>query len=90
MVLFYLSRFIELLAQLLIFAISARVILTWLRVVPRGLLFTLFVETTEPILGPLRRVVPPVGGVLDISPLVAFFLIVLIRNILLSVFTAGL
>jgi YggT family protein len=32
------------------------------------------VRTTEPLLGPLRRMIPPLG-MFDISPLVAFFII---------------
>ncbi len=31
---------------------------------------------TEPVLGPLRRVIPPLGGIgLDLSPMVAFLVI---------------
>ena len=29
---------------------------------------------TEPVFGPIRRVIPPIGG-LDLSPLIAFFII---------------
>jgi YggT family protein len=32
------------------------------------------VNTTEPLLGPLRRMVPPVGT-FDISPIVAFIIV---------------
>lgn len=84
MVTVYFVEFISLLTQLLIFAIFARVILSWLRVPPRGIFFTLFVETTEPILRPIRRLVPPVGGVLDISPLLAFVLLDIFRSIFLA------
>lgn len=35
----------------------------------------------EPIYGPIRRILPPVGG-LDLAPLVAFFAIVAIRIVL--------
>lgn len=81
----YFVKFVSILSQLLMFALAARVILTWLRVVPRGLSFTLFVETTEPILRPIRSAIPPVGGVLDISPIIAGFLIVLIRDLVISI-----
>lgn len=80
----YLSGFISVFFQLIIFAIFARVVLTWLRVIPSGILFTLFVETTEPILRPIRKYVPPIGGVLDVSPIIAFFLLILLRDLLLS------
>lgn len=83
----YLSQFISILTQLLIFAIFARVILSWLRVTPRGFLFGLIVETTEPILGFFRRFIPPIGGIVDLSPLFAFLALDILRSILLGFLT---
>lgn len=79
----YLSQFISIFTQILIFAIFARVILSWLRVAPRGFLFVILVETTEPILRIFRRLIPPLGGVVDLSPLFAFLALDLLRSILL-------
>lgn len=79
----YLSYFISVFTQILIFAIFARVVLSWLRVPPRGFLFVVIVESTEPILNVFRRVIPPIGGMLDLSPLFAFLALDLIRSILL-------
>jgi len=39
---------------------------------------------TDPIIAPLRRYIPPIGG-LDLSYMVAVLLLVLIREILLSI-----
>lgn len=39
-------------------------------------------QVTDPIINPLREVIPPLGG-LDISPLVAFFAIQLTQTMLL-------
>ena len=36
---------------------------------------------TEPVLRPIRRVIPPVGG-LDLSPLIAWLLLLFVRNFL--------
>ncbi|MEK7523696.1 MAG: YggT family protein [Patescibacteria group bacterium] len=80
----YLALFISIFTKILIFAIFARVILSWLRVPPRGFLFSIIVETTEPILGVFRRLIPPLGGMLDLSPLFAYLAIDLLRGILLS------
>lgn len=79
----YLSYFISVFTQILIFAIFARVVLSWLRVPPRGFLFVVIVESTEPILNVFRRIIPPIGGMLDLSPLFAFLALDLIRSILL-------
>lgn len=38
---------------------------------------------TEPVLGPLRRVIPPIGGggmALDLSPLIVFLALSLLMN----------
>lgn len=79
----YLATFISLFIQLLIFAIFARVIFSWLRIPPRGFLFHVIMESTEPILRVFRRVIPPIGGVLDLSPIFAFFALDILRSFLL-------
>ena len=42
---------------------------------------------TDPYLNLFRRLLPPLGGVLDISPILAFFVLRLIEMILLSFVT---
>jgi len=79
----YLAQFVSLFVQILIFALFARVVMSWLRVTPRGFLFSLIVETTEPILNVFRRFIPPIGGILDLSPLFAFLALDLLRSIIL-------
>lgn len=84
MIQLYLANFISIFTQILIFAIFARVVLSWLRIPPRGFLFNIIVQSTEPILGIFRRLIPPLGGILDLSPILAFLALDLLRNILLS------
>ena len=38
-------------------------------------------QITEPILKPIRRIVPPVGG-LDLSPLIVFVIIFFLQNLI--------
>ena len=38
-------------------------------------------QITEPILKPIRRVIPPLGG-LDLSPLIVFVIIFFLQNLL--------
>jgi YggT family protein len=42
---------------------------------------------TDPYLNLFRRLLPPLGGVLDISPILAFFVLRLIEMILLGLVT---
>lgn len=48
----------------------ARVLLSWVQLDPSHPIVQFIYNTTEPILAPIRRVIPPVG-MMDLSPLVA-------------------
>lgn len=54
--------------------IFIRIVFSWVMVSYRNALMRFLVNTTEPLLGPLRRIVPPLG-MFDISPFVAFLVI---------------
>ena len=58
--------------------IFIRIILSWGMVGYSNRLMRFLVNATEPLLGPLRRMVPPVG-VFDISPIVAFVIVWLLQ-----------
>ena len=66
-------------------ALFVRIILDWLRV-PQTNAFIRFLHTiTEPLLAQIRRLAPVVVGGFDFSPIVAVFLIHLLRMIALSI-----
>jgi YggT family protein len=69
-----LQNFIGLLALVLTFLVLARVLVSWTQ--PRGGGgFTAFIyQATEPILAPIRRVIPPTGAI-DWSPMIAILLL---------------
>ncbi|MEP6569800.1 MAG: YggT family protein [Acidobacteriota bacterium] len=54
--------------------IFIRILTSWVTVSYGNRLMRFLVNATEPLLGPLRRMIPPVSG-LDISPIVAFIII---------------
>jgi len=66
--------------------IIARVIFSWGQLSYQNRVMRFLVNTTEPLLGPLRRMLPPLGWI-DISPLVAgviiWFLLAAVRGTLL-------
>ena len=74
---------INLLLLFLQLAIFARIIVSW--IAPRGGLnnpiVNVIYQITEPILGPLRRILPRVG-MFDFSPMAAIIIIVLIQSAL--------
>ena len=78
---------IDKLLQLLIFAIVARAILSFVVPMmgprPNPLLMSIsrvINQVTEPLLGPIRRALPTVG-MFDFSPMVAIVVLVIIRAV---------
>ena len=78
-----LFRLVDMLFWLLDLAILVRVLFSWVNPDPYNSLVRLVYQVTEPILAPLRRIIPPIGG-LDLSPMVALVLISLVREILVA------
>lgn len=76
-----LLNFVALLVQVLTLAIVARALLSWFPLPPHNLAMEILNQITEPLLAPLRRVVPRVG-LLDITPLVAILILQAIPYIL--------
>jgi len=54
--------------------IIMRIVFSWAMVSYTNRIMRFLVDVTEPLLGPLRRIIPPLGW-LDISPLVAFLIL---------------
>ncbi|MDA8216178.1 MAG: YggT family protein [Dehalococcoidales bacterium] len=79
----FLYQFIWILFNVLIFAIFARAILSWFSQGRTNRLMIILDEITEPIIAPIRRVVPRIG-MLDISPIVAIILLQVIQTLLLQ------
>ena len=70
---------------LYIVAIVSVMILSWFPVEhgsPMARINDLLRRITEPVLGPVRRVIPPIGGALDLSPTVVLFVLLLVYRIL--------
>ena len=60
--------------------VLASVIMSWVQIDPRQPLAMIVSSLTDPVLGPLRRVLPPMGG-LDFSPMVLLFGLQLLGNL---------
>ena len=80
----WLESFVRILFWALDLAILARVILSWVRLDPENPLVRIVWEITEPIMRPLRRIIPPLGGTFDITPMVALFLLEVVQRFLLA------
>ncbi len=70
----YFLNFLELLCEVLSLIILLRSIMSWISPGQTNMLTRILYQVTEPILAPLRRIIPRVG-MLDFSPLVAIILL---------------
>lgn len=73
----FLARLIDLYSLVVLIA----VILSWVQLDRRNPLVTITRSLTEPVLAPIRNVLPPMGG-LDLSPMVLLIALQLLKGIL--------
>lgn len=78
--------------QIYYYAILASIIMSFVMMFsgstnPHPLLLLVW-QLTEPVMAPVRKVIPPMGG-LDFSPIVIFIAIQIIRNFILTTFGVG-
>jgi len=66
------------------FLILIRVLLSWVNVSPFHPLVRILYRLTDPVLKPLQRIIPPIGGTLDVSPVVALILLYIAQRVLIS------
>mgnify|MGYP001432874612 CR=1 FL=1 len=82
-----LLQLVNLVYYALVILIFARFVFSWVRVDPYhptwGPLLRFVYQATEPLLAPIRRLLPPQGG-LDFSPMILLFGIYLLRIVIFS------
>ncbi len=79
--LYWLLNFVNILFTVLIWAIIIRALLSWFNLPPGHPLVVLLFDITEPVLAPLRRLIPRIG-MIDISPIVAILVLQVIQSVL--------
>ena len=71
--------------QLYTLLIFVRIVFSWVTVSYSNRMMRFLVNTTEPLLGPLRRAIPPVG-MFDISAFVAFIILYFVQVVVKGTF----
>jgi YggT family protein len=61
--------------------VFAAVVVSWLNLDPEHPIARVTRAATEPVLGPIRKILPDMGGI-DLSPMVLLFGIQLLRRVL--------
>ncbi|MHB1421256.1 MAG: YggT family protein [Bacillota bacterium] len=78
-----LSNIIHVAFRVLDWLIIARVIMTWIKHDPHHPVIRFVYEITEPVLAPLRRLMPK-GSMIDFSPILAFLVLQLVERLVLQ------
>ncbi len=73
-----LAKTLDLVLRIYIWIIIIGAIISWVDPDPYHPVVRTINRLTEPVLKPIRRIIPPIGG-LDFSPVVAIFLVYLIQ-----------
>jgi len=71
------------LLQAFIVVILIRIVFSWVSPYPTNPVSRLAFQLTEPVLAPVRRLLPPTAG-LDLSPLVVSIVVIILINVLRS------
>lgn len=78
----FLRIFVQLFVTALFLVVTARVLISWVNPRFEGPVARFLYETTEPLLSPIRRVLPQTG-MIDFSPLVLSMLLLILMRIVL-------
>lgn len=81
----FFGSFFNILFYALYIAIIGRIIMSFIDQAGQMRITQILYEITEPILGPLRRIIPSVG-MFDFSPMIALLLLQFLQNLVVSVF----
>ena len=79
----YFLNFVNILFTVLYVAIFLRILMSWVPIPQDHPIARVLIEITDPILQPLKRVIPPIG-MFDISPMVALILLQFLQQVLVS------
>jgi YggT family protein len=79
---FYVINAINLLFVVYTLMIIIRIFGSWFQGFQQTSFFHLIAHYTDPYLNFFRRFIPPIGGVLDLSPILGFFVLQLLKWVL--------
>lgn len=81
----FFATFFTILFSALNIAIIGRIIMSFIDQTGQTRISQILFEITEPILGPLRRIIPAVG-MFDFTPMIALLLLQFLQGLVVSVF----
>jgi len=74
-ILFGIGKVLGILIDMMIFITIARAVISWVNPDPYNPIVRFLTSATDPLLRPLRRFIPPIGGGIDVTPIVLLLLL---------------
>lgn len=74
------ERIINMLFQIYFYMIVIYVLMSWLPNLRENFIGELLTKLVEPYLSPFRRIIPPIMGMIDITPIVALFVLQFVQG----------
>lgn len=84
----YVAQFTSTFILILMWLVIARSLISWLPIDQTGTMFQVLVRITEPIIDPIRRVMPNTG-MIDLSPLAAILALIVLQQLVRNLATIG-
>ena len=75
-------KFVVFMLQIYMYIMIARALISWVNPDPYNPIVQFLRMVTDPVLRFIRRYVPPIGGALDLTPMIVVFVIYFITEIL--------
>lgn len=77
-------KVLELLLNVYMWIVVARAIISWVSPNPYNPIVNFLYQATEPVLRYARRIIPPIGGTLDLSPIIVLVAIIFVQQFLIQ------
>jgi len=71
--------------EIYFYMIIAYVLLSWIPNARNSFIGEMLGKLVEPYLAPFRKIIPPIGGIIDISPIIAIFALQFVVRGLLAI-----
>jgi YggT family protein len=78
----FLRIFVQLFVTALFIVVTGRILISWINPRFEGPVARFLYETTEPLLAPIRRVLPQ-AGMIDLSPMVLGMVLLILMRVLI-------
>jgi len=77
-----LAKIVDVVLSIFYWLILIRALISWVSPDPYNTIVRFLYKATEPVLQPIRRLLPPMG--IDVSPIIAFLVIIFLKSFIVG------